>query len=200
MTITVIVIALALCAVMLFYMAVRGRIKKAGQSFRPVDLNAFHTLIDRGDELFMKEKLPRSKFVRLKRQRIRVTARYVGRIASNASAVLHASAAVRVSPMPEVAAAAAQVTGLAAQIRMQCLVAWGKLSLEYAIPSLQLTPALLVPRYQTLREMCVAWAIYRPRTRFRWLQPSSLFGEVKALCKSTGLSFLRIPSRREGTL
>jgi hypothetical protein len=137
---------------MLFYMAVRGRRKQAGQNFRPVDLSAFRTLIDRDDELFLKEKLPRSKFVRLKRQRIRVTARYVGRIAANASAVLHASEAMRMSPMPEVASTAVQVTELAAQIRIQCLVALGKLSLEYAMPSLQLTPALLVPRYQTLRE------------------------------------------------
>jgi hypothetical protein len=59
---------------------------------------------------------------------------------------------MRVNPMPEVASTAVQVTELAAQIRIQCLVALGKLSLEYAMPSLQLTPALLVPRYQTLRE------------------------------------------------
>jgi hypothetical protein len=41
---------------------------------------------------------------------------------------------------------------LAAQIRLQCLVALAKLSLEYAVPSLQLTPAMLVPKYQSLRE------------------------------------------------
>ena len=150
--ITVIVIALALCAVVLFYMAVRSRRKQAVQSLRQVDLTAFHTLLDRDDELFLQRKLPRSKFVGLKRHRIRVTVRYVARIASNASAVLHASEAARLSPMPEVASAAAQVTELAAQIRIQCIVAMGKLSLEYAVPSLQLTPALLVPRYQTLRE------------------------------------------------
>jgi hypothetical protein len=54
--------------------------------------------------------------------------------------------------MPEVASAAAQVMDLAAQIRLQCLLAMFKLSLEYAVPSLQFTPAMLVPRYQTLRE------------------------------------------------
>jgi hypothetical protein len=53
--ITVIVIALALCAVVLFYMAVRNRRKQAVQSLRPVDLAAFHTLLDRDDELFIKE-------------------------------------------------------------------------------------------------------------------------------------------------
>jgi hypothetical protein len=149
---TVIVIVLALCAVVLFYMAVRNRRRQAVQSLRPVDLAAFRTLLDRDDELFIKEKLPRSKFVRLKRQRIRVTARYVARIASNASTVLHESEAARLSPTPEVAFTAAQVMELAGQIRVQCMLAIFKLSLEYAIPSLQLTPAMLVPKYQTLRE------------------------------------------------
>jgi hypothetical protein len=150
--ITVIVIALALCAVMLFYMAVRSRRTQAGQSFRTVDLNAFRTLTDRDDELFMRENLPRSKFSHLKRQRIRVTVRYVARIAANASAVMHVGEAARVSSAPEVAHAAAQVMELATQIRLQCLVALTKLSLEYAMPSLQLTPAILVPKYQSLRE------------------------------------------------
>ncbi len=150
--ITAIVIALALCAVVLFYMAVRNRRKQAVQSLRPVDLAAFHTLLDRDDELFIKEKLPRSKFVRLKRHRIRVTVRYVARIASNASTVLHESESARTSPTPEVAFTAEQVMDLAAQIRVQCLVAMFKLSLEYAMPSLQLTPAMLVPTYQSFRE------------------------------------------------
>jgi hypothetical protein len=150
--ITVIVIVLALCAVVLFYMAARNRRKQAVQSLRPVDLAAFHTLLDRDDEHFIKEKLPRSKFVRLKRHRILVTVRYVARIASNASTVLHESEDARLSPTPEVAATAEQVMELAAQIRIQCLLAMFKLSLEYALPSLQLTPAMLVPTYQTFRE------------------------------------------------
>jgi len=150
--ITLIVIALALCAVMLFYMAVRSRRKQVGQSFRAVDLNAFRTLMDRDDELFMKEKLPRSKFTHLKRQRIRVMVRYVARIAANASAVLHVGEAARQNSTPEVAYAATQVMELATQIRLQCLVALAKLSLEYAVPSLQLTPAMLVPKYDSLRE------------------------------------------------
>jgi hypothetical protein len=150
--ITVIVIALALCAVVLFYMAVRSRRKQAVQSLRPVDLAAFHTLLDRDDELFIKEKLPRSKFVRIKRHRIRVAARYVARIASNASTVLHESESARLSRTPEVASTAEQVMELAGQIRVQCMLAMFKLSLEYAVPSLQLTPAMLVPKYQSLRE------------------------------------------------
>ena len=150
--ITVIVIALALCAVVLFYMAVRSRRTQAGQSIRPVDLQAFRTLMDRDDETFMRGKLPRGKFFSLKRQRIRVTLRYVTRIAANASAVLHMGDAARLSPTPEVADTAAQVMELATQIRLQCLLAMVKLSLEYIVPSLQLTPGVLVPKYQSLRD------------------------------------------------
>lgn len=164
MTITVLVIALALCAVVLLYTAVRSRRKQAGQHVRAVDLNAFRTLMDRDDELFMKEKLPRSKFRQLKRQRIRVIVRYVGRIAGNASAVLHMGEAARVSPTPEVAQTAAQVTELAGQIRVQCLVAMMKLSLEYVMPSLQLTPAMLVPKYLILRENVKRLSSLQPQT------------------------------------
>ena len=150
--ITVIVVALALCAVVLFYMAVRSRRKQAALAITPVDLRAFRTLMDRDDELFLREQLPRRKFFHLKRVRIRVTLRYVVRISANASAVLRMSAAARLSPSPAVAETAAQVMELAGQIRLQCMLALIKLSLEYAAPSLQLTPAMLAPKYQTLRD------------------------------------------------
>lgn len=150
--ITLIVIALALCAIGLFYMAVRGRIKGARQAVRPVDLKAFRTLMDRDDEIFLKERLPRSRFAHLKRQRVSVTMRYVGRIANNASIVMRVGEAARFNSDPEVAKTAAQIMELASQLRLQCLVALGKLSLEFALPSLQLKPAVLAPEYQKLRE------------------------------------------------
>jgi len=150
--ITVIVVALALFAVVLFYTAVRGRRKHATLAIRPVDLKAFRTLMDRDDELFLRSRLPRGKFFRVKRQRIHVTLRYVARIAANASAVLRMTEASRQSATPEVATAAAQVMELATQIRLQCILAMTKLALEYAIPSLQFTPAMLVPKYQSLRD------------------------------------------------
>lgn len=150
--ITLIVIALALCAIGLFYMAVRGRTKGARQAVRPVDLKAFRTLMDREDEIFLKERLPRSRFAHLKRQRVSVTMRYVGRIANNASIVMRMGEAARFNPDPEVAKTAAQIIELASQLRLQCLVALGKLSLEFTLPSLQLKPAVLAPEYQKLRE------------------------------------------------
>ena len=150
--ITMIVIALALGAVFVFYLAARSRRLQSHQPIRPVDVQALRTLMDRDDELFLQERLPYSRFRRLKRRRIRVTMSYVGRVASNASLVMRLSASARLLADPEAAAIAVQVTEMATQIRMQCLVALGKLAVEFAMPSLQLTPAVLAPRYQALRE------------------------------------------------
>jgi hypothetical protein len=150
--ITMIVIALALGALVLFYVAARSRRIQASQAVRPVDLKAFRTLTERDDEFFLRERLPRSRFCRLKRQRIRLTMGYVGRIAGNASVVMRLGEEARLSLDPEVVRAGVQVLELATEIRMQCLVALAKMSAEYALPSLQLTPARLAPAYQTLRE------------------------------------------------
>jgi hypothetical protein len=150
--ITMIVIALALSALALFCVAVRNRRRQLVQAIRQVDLQAFRTLTEREDEHFLRERLPASRFRRIKRQRIRVTMGYVGRIAGNAAVVMRMGAEARLSPDPEVAQAAIHVTELATQIRMQCLLAFAKLSAEFAVPSLQLTPAALAPAYQALRE------------------------------------------------
>ncbi len=162
--ITMIVIALALSALALFYVAARSRRKQAVQPIRHVDLKAFRTLTERDDEFFLRERLPGSRFRRLKRQRIRVTMGYVGRIAGNAAVVMRMGEEARLNPDPEVVRAAAQVTELATQIRMQCLVAFAKLSAEFALPSLQLTPAALAPTYQTLRENVVRLGSLELRT------------------------------------
>lgn len=153
--ITLIVIALALGAVGLFYMAVRARKRRAGETICPVDLKAFRTLVDRDDEMFLKERLSRSSFSRIKRQRVAVTMRYVGRIANNASLVMGLGESARQSSDLEVAQTATQIVNLATQLRLQCIMALAKLSMEYAVPSLQLTPALLAPEYQKLRENVV---------------------------------------------
>jgi len=152
MIISMIVIALALGALAVLYFAVRSRGEQSRRSIQPVDLEAFRTLSERDDELFLREKLPDPGFRRLKRQRIRVTLRYVGRISGNAAVVMRLGQEARLSADPEIARTATQVLEMAGHIRLQCLMAFAKLSVEFAVPSLQLTPAVLVPAYQNLRE------------------------------------------------
>lgn len=164
MTMTLIVLAIALCAIGLLLFAARSRrMHAAGQPVRTVDLDAFRTLMDRDDEEFLRKRLPRSEFVPLKRHRIAVTLRYVRRIAKNSAIVLQIAEVQRQDANVEVAQAASQVVDMATQIRMQCMVAFAKLTAEFLFPSLQLTPAMLAPSYQALREKVVRLGSLQPQ-------------------------------------
>jgi hypothetical protein len=164
MIITMIVLALALGALAVLYFAVRNRQEQSRWSIQPVDLQAFRTLTERDDEFFLRERLPGPSFRRLKRERIRVTLGYVNRIAGNAAVVMRMGQEARLNPDPVVAEAAAQVLEMATHLRLQCLMAWAKLSVEFAVPSLQLTPAVLVPAYQNLRENFVRLSALNAQT------------------------------------
>jgi hypothetical protein len=147
-----IVVAIAFITVVAFYVTARGRRQASVRQVLPVDLKAFSTLTDRADEVFLKEKLPARRFRQLKRQRIKVTWSYIRRIGGNAAAILRLSEAARLSPDPEIARSASQVAEIAAGLRIQCMLAALKLAVEFAIPSVQLTPALLDQQYHLLRE------------------------------------------------
>ena len=155
------VIALVLCAVVVLFMAVRSRGRHA--TVQPLDVAAMRTLIDREDELFLRKNLAGKSFRQLKRQRIRVTVKYVDRVAANSAAVLRLGEAGRMSDDPEVAQTAARIADLATQIRGQCWLAYAKLGVEFAFPSFQLTPAVLVPQYQSLRENVMQLTALQPQ-------------------------------------
>jgi hypothetical protein len=154
------VVALVVCAVVVLFVAVRSRSNHA--TIQPLDVAALRTLTDRDDELFLRETLASKKFVRLKRQRICLTMKYVDVVAGNSAAVLRLGEAGRMSEDPEVAQASARVADLATQIRVQCWIAYAKLSMEFAFPSFQLTPAMLVPKYQSLRENVLRLSTLQP--------------------------------------
>jgi hypothetical protein len=161
MTLAIVVVAFVLCAIAIFFVAVRSRRNHAAQ--RSVDIKAFRTLMDRDDENFLRVKLSRSNFAQIKRQRIRLTWAYVARMSGNAAVVLRIGETARLSSDPRVAQEAAQAIELATQIRTQCLVAFAKMGAEFAFPSLQLTPALLVPKYESLRDTVARLASLQSR-------------------------------------
>ena len=146
----IVVVSLALITIALFLVGLRSRRKPA--TARHLDLSAFRTLLDRDDELFLRENLSRFAFSRMKRQRITVTWKYVRRIADNAAVAMRTTIEQRFDSNFDVAGTAAQIADLAAQIRIQCLIAFAKLGAEYLFPSMQLTPAVLVSKYESLRE------------------------------------------------
>jgi hypothetical protein len=134
----------------MFYVAARSRRNHAVQ--RSIDVKAFRTLIDRDDENFMRVKLSRRMFFRLKRQRLQLTWAYVARMSGNAAAVLRLGETARLSSDPRVVQQAAHAIELASQIRIRCVVAFAKMGVEFAFPSLQLTPVMLVSKYESLRD------------------------------------------------
>lgn len=154
MIITLIVVAFAVLAlVAILGYAFRGfRSRRAESSARPVDLRTIRVLTDRDDELFLRERVPAKKFKALKRQRIGVTLKYVDNIALYVTAMQAAKQQFCESADPAEAHEAMQIMDLAAEIHKQCMVLRLKLTLEFMFPSLELAPALLVPRYQAFRE------------------------------------------------
>ena len=133
----------SLCVVLLslFVFRLRHRAAKprvANRSVRPIDLNAFHAVMGREDEAFLREKLSRAQFFRLKRLRIRVMWKYVRCIAQNAATVRRAAASVRLDPDVNVAQAARETAALALQIRRQSLLAFARLTVEYMFPAIRL--------------------------------------------------------------
>jgi hypothetical protein len=160
--VTVLVIALALLTVTLLIITLRSRRKKA--EVRPLDLSAFYAVLDREDEIYLRRKLPRREFSRLKRERIAVTWKYVTRMSDNSAAVLRLTSTALQDPDPKVAEAAAQTIDLATQIRTTCLIAFSKLAVEFTFPSMQLTPAVLAPKYESLRENVVRLGALHPRS------------------------------------
>lgn len=147
------VVVLALLTFTLFFIALRARRKHvAERGMQPLDLSAFSTLIDRQDEDFLRERMPRGQFFHLKRLRISVTWKYVNRISNNSAAVLRMVSIASQDADSNVAEAAAQVANLATQIRMQCLLAFAKLAVEFVFPSVQLSPAVLAPKYESLQQ------------------------------------------------
>lgn len=159
--IKLIIAVFVLCAIVTIFVALQHRMRRTIQ--RSVDLNAFQVLIDRDDENFLRARLPRKMFFQLKRQRIRVSWGYISRMSGNAENVLRCYGGARLDSDPRVAEQAAQSIECATHLRMHCLVAYAKLGVEFAFPSMQLTPARLASEYESLRDSVARLALLQPQ-------------------------------------
>lgn len=149
----ILVVLLSLLTITVIVVSLRGLQKQAkNRGIKIVDVAAFRTLMDREDEAFMRGKLSRAEFSRLKRLKIKVTSKYVRRIADNCAFVMRQMDNLRQNSDIKVAETAAKIADLAAQIRVLCVVAFAKLVMEFAFPSMQLNPALLDSKYESLRQ------------------------------------------------
>src|SRR5258707_10582494 len=104
---------------------------------KPFDIVAFATLVDREDELFLRNKLPLRVFIRIKRQRVRLTLRYVARLAANAAAILqlHKIDWQMAQANTELATKATPNLVLATPIGRQCFAAPSRVLIGVILPA-----------------------------------------------------------------
>jgi len=120
---------------------------------RPFDLQAFAVVLDVEDEAYLKSMLSECSFTRLKRKRIRLAFRYVNRLSANMAAILRIRKTewLLASRNAEFNSAASTASDLAGRIRMQCLIAYAQLSLEFLFPTHQFTAPALIGDYRSLK-------------------------------------------------
>jgi hypothetical protein len=124
---------------------------------RPFDVDAFAALLDREDELFQRARLPYAEFSRLKRRRIRVAFLYLERLSATLAAILHMRSRewLLAGNDDQVDSLASLASDLASHIRVQCLIAYAKLSIEFVFPEIRFSPAVLIMECKSLKATVV---------------------------------------------
>jgi hypothetical protein len=120
---------------------------------RQFDLQAFAVVLDVEDEAYLKSMLSECSFTRLKRKRIRLAFRYVNRLSTNMAGILRIRKTewLLASRNAEFNSAASTASDLAGRIRVQCLIAYSELSLEFLFPTHQFTATELIGDYRSLK-------------------------------------------------
>jgi hypothetical protein len=153
---------LSICWVAVFVLIAIGivmasRHLRAGRmnspAIRRFDLEAFVAVLDPEDEAYLKSMLSKPAFLRLKRKRIRVALRYLSRLGANMAGILQIRNTewLLASENAPFDSAASIASDLASHIRILCLIAFAKLSLEFLFPARQFSPVELIGDYRSLK-------------------------------------------------
>jgi len=111
---------------------------------KPIYVPALLNLINPGDLIFLRTRLRRSDFLKVKRARARALIDYVGRIAFNARTLTSIGTLYRQSAQPELASAGQSLVSRAASTRILALRTLVFLKIEFILPffDTNLTPTL----------------------------------------------------------
>jgi hypothetical protein len=134
----------------------------------PIDLAAFHNLIDSSEVRFLRRSLSSAQFRRVQRARITATFLYVREMASNAAVLIKAGQLVISSrdASPDAVAAAGTMMTSAFQLRLRAMLGLCALSIEYLVPSVNASPDGVASCYDSLSlSLTRVSALYRPHTR-----------------------------------
>lgn len=150
------IFALGLAVILLLFRVVRGQSVAIasigdleGQTI-PVDLAAFRNLMDPADEAYLRSRLDRGEFRRIKRMRAIAATEYVGRVAHNAAILLRLGEMARGSTDPHTVAEAQRLVNGAIRVRLYAFVLTCTLYLEVVFPVTPTSPLRFVTAYQEL--------------------------------------------------
>src|SRR5262249_5205266 len=124
-----------------------SRLEELDGRTHPVDLEAFHNLVDPAQSAFLRENLPGHEFRGIQRERALTAAEYVEHIADNAAILLRLGQAARANANPDIAQAAQQMVERALTVRMIAMRALAKLYLQALIPGIRISSADVFERY-----------------------------------------------------
>ena len=159
MTITLILIVLAVVALVVGWSALRagrsGRARNLRGELQPIDLEAFLNLVNPEEEDFLKSNLPPAEFRAIHRERLWAAVEYVSGVSENAATLLKIGAVARRSSDVQVAEAGQRLTDRASRLRVQALKVKAKLYLGVALPGVALNPAAVVDGYRQINDLAM---------------------------------------------
>jgi hypothetical protein len=105
----------------------------------PVNLKTVWLLIDPAEEEYLRRQLPRAAFLTIRRERARLARRCVERVRKNATMILQMSGTAVSGPDAQLAAAARELSVLAAQVRANAILVQWRLWLCCVLPEVDIS-------------------------------------------------------------
>jgi hypothetical protein len=152
---TVLVIAAVLALGIILRLAVTQSLQVRRSSnlavaIRPIDIEAFRTLINPAEDDYLRRRMPSSEFRAVRRERLRAMAAYVHVAGSNATVLVRVAENALASGDARIAGAAQQLMNDALLLRRNTTVALVRIYLALAWPNSEFAAVRVADRYERL--------------------------------------------------
>ena len=124
---------------------------------RPVDLEAFHNLVDRAEDDYLRCRLAAADYRKVRRQRILAAVEYVRAVSQNAAVLTAFGQVARQSTDARIALAGRQMAEAAILLRLLSASVMLRLWAGYAFPHAGISLATVEGRYRSLKDL--AWQL-----------------------------------------
>lgn len=171
MTMTIILVLIALLALICLLWLAKGRtvnadvLQNPAQHMRAVDVEAFRNLVDPDEEEFLRANLSAPQFRRIQRERLRAAVEYVSCAAQNAAILLRVADAGRRSSDTATAEAAEKLVDNAIRLRLYASLAIPRLYLGMILPGAHISPVRIAESYEQMTRLVVLLGCLQYPTR-----------------------------------